>query len=87
VTTTALTVSAVNAPIRLLGSDGKTHLEYDLILQSMFNAPVTVTSIEVLAPDAHPYSSSTATKSPSSPHRRSPGRLPRWCRPAERWAP
>ena len=50
-TTTALTVSAVNAPIRLLGSDGKTHLEYDLILQSMFNAPVTVTSIEVLAPD------------------------------------
>ena len=50
-TTTALTVSAVNSPIRLLGSDGKTHLEYDLILQSMFNAPVTVTSIEVLAPD------------------------------------
>jgi hypothetical protein len=51
VTTTALTVSAVNPPIRLFGSDGKTHLEYDLILQSMFNAPVTVTSIEVLAPD------------------------------------
>jgi hypothetical protein len=51
VTTTALTVSAVNPPIRLLGSDGKTHLEYDLILQSMFNAPVTVTSVEVLAPD------------------------------------
>ena len=41
----------VNPPIRLFGSDGKTHLEYDLILQSMFNAPVTVTSIEVLAPD------------------------------------
>jgi hypothetical protein len=51
VTTTALTVSVVNPPIRLFGSDGKTHLEYDLILQSMFNAPVTVTSIEVLAPD------------------------------------
>jgi hypothetical protein len=51
VTTTALTVSAVNPPIRLVGSDGKTHLEYDLILQSMFNAPVTLTSIEVLAPD------------------------------------
>jgi len=51
VTTTALTVSAVNPPIRLFGSDGKTHLSYDLILQSMFNAPVTVTSIEVLAPD------------------------------------
>jgi hypothetical protein len=51
VTTTALTVSAVNAPARLLGSDGKTHIEYDLMLQSMFDAPVTVTSIEVLAPD------------------------------------
>jgi hypothetical protein len=51
VTTTALTVSAVNPPIRLFGSDGKTHLSYDLMLQSMFNAPVTVTSIEVLAPD------------------------------------
>jgi hypothetical protein len=51
VTTTALTVSVVNPPIRLLGSDGKTHLEYDLMLQSVFNAPVTVTSIEVLGPD------------------------------------
>lgn len=51
VTTTALTVSAVNPPIRLVGSDGKTHLEYDLMVQSMFDAPVTVTSIEVLAPD------------------------------------
>jgi hypothetical protein len=50
-TTTALTVSAINPPIRLFGSDGKTHLEHDLILQSMFSAPVTVTSIEVLAPD------------------------------------
>jgi hypothetical protein len=50
-TTTALTVSAVNPPIRVSGSDGKTHLEYDLILQSMFDAPVAVTSIEVLAPD------------------------------------
>jgi hypothetical protein len=50
-TTTALTVSAVNSPIQLFGSDGRTHLEYDLIVQSMFNAPVTVTSIEVLAPD------------------------------------
>ena len=51
VTTTALTVSAINPPIRVFGSDGRTHLEYDLMLQSMFDAPVTVTSIEVLAPD------------------------------------
>jgi Peptidase family M23 len=50
-TTTALTVSAVNPPVRVFGSDGMTHLEYDLILQSMFDAPVTVTSIEVMAPD------------------------------------
>jgi len=27
-TTTALTVSAINSPIRLFGSDGNTHLEY-----------------------------------------------------------
>jgi Peptidase family M23 len=53
-TTTALTVSAVNPPIRLFGSDGKTHLEYDLLLQSVFDAPVTVTSIEVLSPDGSP---------------------------------
>ena len=51
VTTTALTVSQIHSPLRLVGSDGKTHLEYDLLLQSMFSAPVTVTSIEVLAPD------------------------------------
>ncbi len=51
VTTTALTVSAVNPPIRLIGTDGRTYLEYDLIVQSMFNAPITLTSIEVLAPD------------------------------------
>jgi hypothetical protein len=51
VTTTALTVSAVNPPMRVFGSDGKTHLEYDLMLQSMFSAPITVTSIEVLGPD------------------------------------
>jgi Peptidase family M23 len=51
ITTTALNVSSVNPPIRLFGSDGKTHLSYDLVLQSMFNAPVTVTSIEVLSPD------------------------------------
>ena len=50
-TTTALTVSVVNPPVRVFGSDGKTHLEYDLILQSMFDAPVTVTSIEVSTPD------------------------------------
>jgi murein DD-endopeptidase MepM/ murein hydrolase activator NlpD len=37
--------------MRLFGSDGKTHLDYDLIVQNVFNAPVTVTSIEVLDGD------------------------------------
>ena len=36
--------------MRLFGSDGRTHLDYDLILQNVFDAPVTVTSIEVLDP-------------------------------------
>lgn len=47
-TTTALTVTAVHPPVRIFGSDGKTHLDYDLVFQSVFNAPVTLTSIEVL---------------------------------------
>lgn len=50
-TTTALSVSAVKPPVRLAGSDRRTHLEYDLVLQNVFSAPVTVTSIEVLDPD------------------------------------
>ncbi len=49
--TTPLLVSAVGAPTRLFGSDGKVHLDYDLIFQSVFDAPVTITSIEVLDPD------------------------------------
>lgn len=52
-TTTPLMVSAVNAPRRLSGSDGKVHLDYDLIFQSVFDAPVTITSIEVLDPDGN----------------------------------
>jgi hypothetical protein len=47
-TTTALVVRAVHPPLRLFGSDGKTHLDYDLILQNVFDAPVTVTSINVV---------------------------------------
>lgn len=50
-TTTALSVSAVKPPVRLTGSDRRAHVEYDLILQNVFSAPVTVTSIEVLGPD------------------------------------
>ncbi|MHC9296272.1 M23 family metallopeptidase [Mycobacterium sp. LTG2003] len=50
-TTTALSVSAVKPPVRVGGSDRRTHVEYDLVLQNVFSAPVTVTSIEVLGPD------------------------------------
>jgi hypothetical protein len=49
--TTALVVRAVHPPLRLFGSDGKTHLDYDLILQNVFDAPVTVTSIDVVDGD------------------------------------
>jgi Peptidase family M23 len=48
---TALLASATNAPLRVLGSDGMEHLEYDLILTNVFAAPVTLVSIEVTAPN------------------------------------
>jgi hypothetical protein len=48
---TALLVSATNAPLRVFGSDGLEHLEYDLILTNVFAAPVTLTVVEVVAPD------------------------------------
>jgi hypothetical protein len=49
--TTAIVVAATNAPIRVPGSDGADHLEYDLLVTNAFVAPVTLTAIEVLAPD------------------------------------
>lgn len=49
--TTALLVSAIHDPLRVTGSDGMVHLEYDLVLTNVFAAPVTVTAIEVLTPD------------------------------------
>jgi hypothetical protein len=48
---TPLLVTSAQAPMRLFGSDGRAHLDYDLILQNLFNASVTVTSIEVLDGD------------------------------------
>jgi Peptidase family M23 len=50
---TALLVSATNAPLGVLGSDGMEHLEYDLIFTNVFTAPLTLTAIEVIAPDGH----------------------------------
>lgn len=48
---TPLLVSATNAPLRVRGSDGMDHLEYDLIITNVFAAPVTLMAIEVIAPD------------------------------------
>jgi hypothetical protein len=47
---TPLLVSSTNAPLRVLGSDGLQHLEYDLVFTNVFTAPVTLTAIQVFAP-------------------------------------
>ena len=49
-TTTAIVVSATNDPLRVSGSDGLDHLEYDLLVTNGFAAPVTLTSIAVDRP-------------------------------------
>ena len=48
-TTTAIVVAATNDPLRVPGSDGVDHLEYDLLVTNGFAAPVTLTSIAVTA--------------------------------------
>src|SRR5215217_3706132 len=52
VKTTAIVVSATNDPLRVSGSDGLDHLEYDLLITNGFAAPVTLTSIAVTSPDS-----------------------------------
>jgi hypothetical protein len=49
--TTALLVASTNAPLRVLGSDGLEHLEYDLVFTNVFTAPVTLTAIEIISPE------------------------------------
>ena len=49
--TTALLVTAINDPLRVTGSDGMVHLEYDLVLTNLFTTPVTITAIDVLTPE------------------------------------
>jgi hypothetical protein len=51
---TALLVSTTNAPLRVPGSDGQAHLEYDLIVTNAFPFPVTLTAVEALAPGGDP---------------------------------
>src|SRR3954470_15353949 len=47
---TALSVTATGPVLAVRGSDGKTHLDYDLLLTSLFDAPITLVSVDVLAP-------------------------------------
>jgi hypothetical protein len=51
---TAIVVTATNLPLRLKGSDGLVHLEYDLLITNAFTAPVTLTSITVLGEQDEP---------------------------------
>jgi hypothetical protein len=48
---TALLVTAIHDPLRVTGSDGMVHLEYDLIITNVFTSPVTLTAIDVLTPE------------------------------------
>src|SRR5690349_4363177 len=48
---TAIVVSATNDPLRVAGSDGADHLEYDLVVTNVFTAPVALTSVEVVGQD------------------------------------
>src|SRR3954452_4121452 len=52
--TTAIVVSSTNDPLRVPGSDGLDHLEYDLLVTNGFAAPVTMTSIAVMTSDGEP---------------------------------
>src|SRR5215216_2855517 len=52
--TTALLVSAIHDPLRVTGSDGMVHLEYDLVLTNVFTTPVTITAIDVLTLEGQP---------------------------------
>jgi hypothetical protein len=45
--TTALEVTAVDAPQRVHGSDGREHIDYDLVITNSFTAEVTLTSLVV----------------------------------------
>ena len=46
--TAALLVDAASVPMRVSGSDEMDHIEYDLLVTNVFDAPVTLTSVEVL---------------------------------------
>ena len=45
--TTALQVAAIGAPQRVHGSDGREHIDYELVITNSFTAEVTLTSLVV----------------------------------------
>jgi len=45
---TAILVASAGTPMRVPGTDGQDHIEYDLLVTNAFVAPVTLTSVEVL---------------------------------------
>ncbi len=47
---TAITVSPIHEAQVVRGDDGKDHVEYDLLVVSVFDAPVTLSSVTVLDP-------------------------------------
>lgn len=47
---TPLVVSAIGAPLPVMGSDGMQHIDYDLLIANVFSKPVTLTSVEALDP-------------------------------------
>lgn len=49
--TTALKVSVIHKPLHAKGSDGKVHLEYDLVSTNVFPVSVILTKVEVRAGD------------------------------------
>jgi hypothetical protein len=49
--TTALLVTATHEPMRVTGSDGMIHLEYDLVLTNVFTTPLALTAVDVLTPE------------------------------------
>jgi len=51
---TAIVVSAIGGPIGVPVSDGRQHIEYGLVITNVFNAPVMVSTIDVIAPDGDP---------------------------------
>lgn len=48
---TAILVTMASVPMRVAGSDGMDHIEYDLLVTNTFAAPVTLTSLDILDQD------------------------------------